>query len=164
MSKRTFCLSNASCFAVHRASTVGFPGSIKWLPVIWTSYADGDGGLAELDGPVAEGFTMVSSNDGSGGFASTSTGGSSGASVNGEHGLVGSDVSTGGSSTGLATFAFLDLAWPLRKMLQDHQYKDAIWTTRKIWGFFITQGQSWRPEIVSVMSRQKSETPPERIK
>ena len=71
--------------------------------------------MAELDGPVVEGFTVVSSNDGSGCFASVSTGGSSGASVNGEEGLAGSDASTGGSSTGLATFAFLDLAWPLRK-------------------------------------------------
>ena len=126
MSKRTFCLSNASCFAMWRASTVGFPGSIKRLPVIKTSCADGDGRLAELDGPVAEGFTVVSSNDGSEGFASTSTGGSAGASVNGDDGLAGSDASTGGSSTGLATFAFLDLAWTLRKMLQDHQYKDTI--------------------------------------
>ena len=61
---------------------------------------------------------MVSSNDGSGGFASASTGGSSGASVNGgEGGLAGSDARIGGSSSGLATFAFLDLAWPLREML-----------------------------------------------
>ena len=70
---------------------------------------------------------MVSSNDGSGGFTSTSTGGSSGASVNGgEGGLAGSDARTGGSSTGLAAFAFLDLAWPLREMSQDYQYKDII--------------------------------------
>ena len=69
---------------------------------------------------------MVSSNDGSGGFASTSIGGSAGASFNGEDGLARSDTSTGGSSTSLATFAFLDLAWPLRKMLQDCQYKDTI--------------------------------------
>ena len=82
--------------------------------------------MAELDGPVAEGFIVVSSNDGSRGFASTSTGGSARPSVNGEGGLDGSDASTGGSSTGLATFAFLDLAWPLRKMLQDHLYKDTI--------------------------------------
>ena len=82
--------------------------------------------MAELDGPVVEGFTVVSSNDGSGGFASVSTGGSSGASVNEEEGLAGSDASTGGSSAGLAAFAFLDLAWPLRKMLQDCQYKDTI--------------------------------------
>ena len=82
--------------------------------------------MAELDGPVAEGFTVVSSNDGSGGFASASTGGSSGASVNGEDGLAGPDASTGGSSAGLAAFAFLDLAWPLREMLQDCQYKDII--------------------------------------
>ena len=82
--------------------------------MIKTSCADGHGGLAELYGPIAEGFTVVSSNDGSGGFASASTGGSSGASVNGEDGLAGSDASTGGSSAGLAAFAFLDLAWPLR--------------------------------------------------
>ena len=95
--------------------------------MIKTSCADGDGGLAELDGPVAEGFTVVSSNDGSGGFASASTGGSSGVSVNGgEDGLAGSDASIGGSSAGLAAFAFLDLAWPLREMLQDCQYKDTV--------------------------------------
>ena len=41
--------------------------------MIKTSCADGDGGLAELDGPVAEGFTVVSSNDGLGGFASALT-------------------------------------------------------------------------------------------
>ena len=68
-----------------------------------------------LDGPVVEGFTVVLSNDGSGGFASVSTGGSSGASVNGEGVLAGSDASTGGSSAGFAAFAFFDLAWPLRK-------------------------------------------------
>ena len=95
--------------------SVGFPSSTKRLPVIRMSCTDGDGGLAELDGPVAEGFTVVSSNDGSGGFASTSTGGSSGASANGEGGLAGSDASTGGSSAGLAAFVLLDLAWPLRK-------------------------------------------------
>ena len=66
--------------------------------------------MAELDGPVVEGFTVVSSNDDSGGFGSVSTGGSSGASVNGEESLVGSDASVGGSSAGLAAFAFLDLA------------------------------------------------------
>ena len=66
--------------------------------------------MAELDGPVVEGFTVVSSNDGSGGFVSVSTGGSSRMSVNGEDGLAGSDASTGGSSAGLAAFAFLDLA------------------------------------------------------
>ena len=82
--------------------------------------------MAELDGPVVEGFTVVSSNDGSGGFASASTGGSSGASVNGEDDLAGSDASTGGSSAGLATFSFLYLAWPQRKMLQYCQYKDTI--------------------------------------
>ena len=82
--------------------------------------------MAELDGLVAKGFTVVSSNDGSGGFASASTCGSSGASVNGEDGLAGSDASTGGSFAGLAAFAFLDLAWPLREMLQDCQYKDTI--------------------------------------
>ena len=71
--------------------------------------------MAELDGPVVEGFIVVSSNDGSRGFASVSTGRSSGASVNGEEGLAGSDASVCGSSAGLATFAFLDLAWPLRK-------------------------------------------------
>ena len=56
--------------------------------------------MAELHGLVVEGFTVVSSNDGSGGFASISIGGSSGASVNGEEGLAGSDASTGGSSAG----------------------------------------------------------------
>ena len=106
---------------------MGFPGSAKWLPVIKTSCADADGGLAELDGPVVEGFTVVSSNDGSGGFASASTGGSSGASVNGgEDGLAGSDASIGGSSADLAAFAFLDLAWTLREILQDCQYKDTL--------------------------------------
>ena len=79
--------------------------------------------MAELDGPVVEGFKVVSSNDGSRGFALVSAGGSSRVSVNGEEGLAGSDASVGGSSAGLATFAFLDLAWPLRKMLQDHQIK-----------------------------------------
>ena len=104
---------------------MGFPGSIKRLPVIKTSCADGDGGLAELDGLVPEGFTVASSNDGSGGFASTLTGGSSGASVNGgEGGLAGSDARIGGSSAGLAAFSFLD--WPLREMLQDCQYKNTI--------------------------------------
>ena len=54
---------------------------------------------------------MVSSNDGSGGFASALTGGSSGVSVNGgEGGLAGSGARTGGASTGLVTLAFLDLA------------------------------------------------------
>ena len=71
--------------------------------------------MAELDGPVVEGFIVVSSNGGLGGFASLSTGGSSGASANGEGGLDGSDASISGSSAGLAAFAFLDLAWPLRK-------------------------------------------------
>ena len=95
---------------------MGFPGSTKQLPVIRTSWADNDGGLAEPDGPVAEGLTMVSSTDGSGGFTSALTGGSSGASVNGgEGGLAGSDARTGGSSTGFAAFTFFDLAWPLRK-------------------------------------------------
>ena len=83
---------------------------------------------------------VVSSNNGSGGFASTSTGGSVGASVNGEDGLDGSDTSTGGSSTSLATFAFLDLSWPLRKMLQDHQYKDTIWATWKYEDFSLPRG------------------------
>ena len=105
---------------------MGFPGSTKRLPVIRTC-ADGDGRLAELDGLVAERLTMVSSTDGSGGFTSALTGGSSGASVNGgEGGLDGLDARTGGSSTGLVAFAFLDLAWPLREMLQDCQYKDTI--------------------------------------
>ena len=90
------------------------------------SCADGDGGLAKLDGPVAQGFTVVSSNNGLGGFASASTGGYSGASVNGEDGLAGSDASTGGSFAGLAAFAFLDLAWPLIGMLQNRQYRDTI--------------------------------------
>ena len=58
---------------------------------------------------------MASSKDGSRGFASLSIGGSSGASVNGEGGLAGSDASTGGSPAGFAAFAFLDLAWLLRK-------------------------------------------------
>ena len=58
---------------------------------------------------------MALSRDGSGGFASLTIGGSSGATVNGEGGLAGSDASTGGSSVGFVTFAFLDLAWPLRK-------------------------------------------------
>ena len=90
---------------------MGFPGSIKRLLVIRTSCVDGDGGLAELDGSVAEGFTAVSSTDGSGGFTSSLTGGSSGASANGgEGGLAGSGARTGGSSTGLVTLAFLDLA------------------------------------------------------
>ena len=70
---------------------------------------------------------MVLSNDGSGGFASALTGGSSGASVKGgEDGLAGSNASIGGSLADLAAFAFLDLAWPLREMLQDCQYKDTI--------------------------------------
>ena len=68
--------------------------------------------MAELHGPVVEGFTVVSSNDDS---ASLSTGGPLRAEANGEGGLAGSDASTGGSSAGLAAFAFLDLAWPLRK-------------------------------------------------
>ena len=58
---------------------------------------------------------MASSKDGSGGFASLTIGGSSGASVNGEGGLAGSDASTDGYSAGFAVFAFFDLAWPLRK-------------------------------------------------
>ena len=79
--------------------------------MIRTSYADGDGGFAELDGPVTEGLMVVSSTDGSGGFTSALTGGSSGASVNGgEGGLASSGAKTGGSSTGLVTLAFLDLA------------------------------------------------------
>ena len=71
--------------------------------------------MVELDGPAVEGFTVASSKDGSRGFASLSIGGSSRALANGEGGLVGSDASTGGSSTGFAAFAFLDLAWLLRK-------------------------------------------------
>ena len=58
---------------------------------------------------------MASSKDGSGRLASLSIGESSGASVNGEGGLAGSDAITGGSSAGFAAFTFLDLAWPLRK-------------------------------------------------
>ena len=86
---------------------------------------------------------MASSKDGSGGFASLTVGGSSGASVNGgEGGLAGSDARIGGSSADLTAFAFLDLAWPLREILQDCQFKDTIRTTRKKGGFFITQGQS----------------------
>ena len=71
--------------------------------------------MIELDGPTVEGFTVASSKVGSGGFASFSIGGCSGALANGEGGLAGSDVSTGGSSAGFAAFAFLDLAWTLRK-------------------------------------------------
>ena len=71
--------------------------------------------MVELDGPAVEGFTVASSKDGSRGFASLSKGGSSGASVNGEGDLVGSDASTGGSSAGFAASAFFNLAWPLRK-------------------------------------------------
>ena len=104
----------------------GIPRLKKRLPVIKTSCADGDGGLTELHGPVAEGFTVVSSTDGSGGFTSSLTSGVSEASFNGEGGLADSGARTGGSSTGLATFTFVDLAWPLRKMLQDHQYKGTI--------------------------------------
>ena len=58
---------------------------------------------------------MALSRDVSVGFASLIIGGSSGAAVNGEGGLAGSDVSTSGSSAGFVTFTFLDLAWPLRK-------------------------------------------------
>ena len=97
---------------------MGFPCSTKRLPVIRTSWADSDGGLAELDGPVAEGLTMVSSTDGSGGSTSALTAGSSGASANGgEVGMTGSGTRTDRSSAGLVTLAFLDLAWPLRKMV-----------------------------------------------
>ena len=71
--------------------------------------------MVELDGLAVEGFTVASSKDGSGGFVSLLIGGSSGVSVNGEGGLAGSDASTGGSFASLAAFAFLDLAWPLRK-------------------------------------------------
>ena len=70
--------------------------------------------MVELDGPVVEGFIVASSRHGSGGFASLTIGGSSGASLNGG-GLAETDASTGGSSAGFAAFAFLDLAWPLRK-------------------------------------------------
>ena len=81
--------------------------------MISTSCADGDGGLAELDGPVAEGST-----DGSGGVTSALTAGSSGASVSGgEGGMAGSGARTDSSSAGLVTLVFLDLAWPLRKIL-----------------------------------------------
>ena len=68
------------------------------------------------------------SRDGSEGFASWIIGGSSGAAVNGEAGLAGSADSTGGSSTGFVTCAFLDLAWPLKKkyILQDSQHQDTI--------------------------------------
>ena len=66
--------------------------------------------MVELDGPSVEGFKMASSKVGSGGFASLSIGGCSGALANGEGGLAGSDASTGGSSAGLAAFVFLDLA------------------------------------------------------
>ena len=98
----------------------GFPGSTKRLPVIRTSWADSDGGLAELDRPVAEGLTIVSSADGSGGSTSALAAGSSGASVNGgEGGMADSGARTGGTSAGLVTLAFLDLAWPLRKILSN---------------------------------------------
>ena len=74
--------------------------------------------MAELDGPVVEGLMMVSSTDGSRGFASALTGGSSGVSIDrGEGGLAGSGARTGGSSAGLVTLAFLDLAWPLSERL-----------------------------------------------
>ena len=73
--------------------------------------------MVELDGPVIEGFIMASSKVGSGGFASLSIGGCFGALANGEGGLAGSEVSTGGSSTGFAAFTFLDLAWPLKKSI-----------------------------------------------
>ena len=53
---------------------------------------------------------MNLSRDDSEGFASWIIGGSSGAAVNGEGGLAGSEVSTGGSSADFVTFAFLDLA------------------------------------------------------
>ena len=97
---------------------MGFPGSTKRLPMIKMSCADGDGGLAELDGPVVEGLMVVSSTDGSGGFASVLTGGSTGVSIDGgEGGLAGSGARTGGSSAGLVTLAFLDLAWPLSERL-----------------------------------------------
>ena len=60
---------------------------------------------------MADVLIMVLSADGSGGFASALTGGSSGVSVNGgEEGMAGSGIGTGGSSTGLVAFAFLDLA------------------------------------------------------
>ena len=61
---------------------------------------------------------MVLSRDGSEGFASL-IGGSSGAAVNGEGGLAGSDADTGESSAGLATFDFLDLAWPLKNNIAE---------------------------------------------
>ena len=70
---------------------------------------------------------MALSRDGSEGFASLIMGGPSGAADNGEGGLAGSDASTGGSSAGFVTFAFLDLAWPLKKkILQDSQHQDTI--------------------------------------
>ena len=60
---------------------------------------------------MAEGLVVVSSADGSRGFASALTGESSGVSVNGgEDGMAGSGTGTGGSSTSLVAFAFLDLA------------------------------------------------------
>ena len=60
---------------------------------------------------MADGLTVVPSTDGSGGFTSSFIGGSSGASIDGgEGGLAGSGARTGGSSTGLVTLAFLDLA------------------------------------------------------
>ena len=91
---------------------------MKRLPVIRTSWADGDGGLAEPDGPVAEGLTVLLSAEGSGGFNSALAAGSSGVSVGGgEGGMAGSGARTGGSSAGLVTLAFLDLAWPLKEML-----------------------------------------------
>ena len=74
--------------------------------------------MVELDSPVIEGFIMASSKVGSGGFA-LSIGGCSGALAKGEGGLAGSDASTGRSSTGLATFDFLDLAWPLKNNIAE---------------------------------------------
>ena len=88
--------------------------------MIRTCWEDGDGGLAELDGPVAEGLTIVSSTDGSGGSTSALEAGSSGASLNGgEGGMADSGARTGGSYARLVTLAFLDLAWPLRKILSN---------------------------------------------
>ena len=59
---------------------------------------------------MAEGLTVVLSADGSGGFNSALAAGSSGVLVDGgEEGMAGSGIGTGGSSTSLVAFAFLDL-------------------------------------------------------
>ena len=70
---------------------------------------------------------MALSRDGSGGFASLTTGGSSGVTVNGEGSLAGSNASTGGSSAGFAAFGFLDFSLAAKeKILQGSQHQDTI--------------------------------------